>query len=70
MPPTGKRVEADYVHVMQFDGDRGAAEGRPMMDLSQVAFAKVCHLCRVRAVLATVLKSLFDRQRMEQFSAF
>ena len=22
MPPTGKRVEADYVYVMQFDGDR------------------------------------------------
>ncbi len=22
VPPTGKRVEADYVYVMQFDGDR------------------------------------------------
>jgi predicted ester cyclase len=22
MPPTGKRVEADYVYVMQFDGDK------------------------------------------------
>ena len=22
LPPTGKRVEADYVYVMQFDGDR------------------------------------------------
>jgi predicted ester cyclase len=22
VPPTGKRVEADYVYVMQFEGDR------------------------------------------------
>ncbi len=22
VPPTGKRVQADYVYVMQFDGDR------------------------------------------------
>ena len=22
MPPTGKRVQADYVYVMDFDGDR------------------------------------------------
>ena len=22
VPPTGKRVEADYVYVMQFDGDK------------------------------------------------
>jgi len=22
IPPTGKRVEADYVYVMQFDGDK------------------------------------------------
>ena len=22
IPPTGKRVEADYVYVMEFDGDR------------------------------------------------
>lgn len=22
VPPTGRRVEADYVYVMQFDGDR------------------------------------------------
>ena len=22
VPPTGKRVEADYVYIMQFDGDR------------------------------------------------
>ena len=22
VPPTGKRIEADYVYVMQFDGDR------------------------------------------------
>lgn len=22
VPPTGKRVEADYVYVMEFDGDR------------------------------------------------
>lgn len=22
VPPTGKKIEADYVYVMQFDGDR------------------------------------------------
>jgi predicted ester cyclase len=22
VPPTGKRVEADYVYIMQFDGDK------------------------------------------------
>lgn len=36
VPPTGKQVEADYVYVMQFDGDRIPGSGAPVAKAASV----------------------------------
>lgn len=37
VPPTGKQVEADYVYVMQFDGDRIPGSGAPVAKAASVS---------------------------------